>query len=746
MDLFDPVYVQDCAAAIFSSPMPLIGTYVAAASLACSLAMAADVYHGFRNKKRWFPSKFFTLNAATLTLLGVAMKLSLDLSGSMPSFWDQLAKLSSNAFMCTAIGNSMPSIGPMDNKEIVMNVAALVILAITVVVNVCIQLRTTVIYNFLIQHAIVMFFMLFLLLILSFTALTVPITKKYLDKIVSDEEPEDVGRLTIEKLKEDLRKYQMMAETGNPQFVIARSVTSATSGGICFSTALILALTWLGYFKTWPNRLWGFEFVKWEPQGFESNYKWSSIMIAVIQSLGVGIGTISPVYRWLYAVKFKCSGSEGGSKSREDKFKVEDYWIQKLAHWKERPLAFQFGSKNFRKRVHLTKRGLLEFCIGIQIVIVVVSKSVHLFTVFLARKFLSCCRYCEGCRKKFKANDPEDERGSKLDLRRFVLHLEGEEELPLQMMKNNSDATDNLIQMGKKKQPKYFIELLKNFTGIKGIAAFDSDHVPALFSEEPPNCWALPVVTLTTIAIALPNIKNHMVHQLLSGVREGLNYVALVEKNLDKGRNLVSIRNAADILWLEADMFCRWLDEDLQKISLEGKSSKENLGRLSDMAKNIVSEFKTNTNGNLEEKPIDWPVKVIAANSMYRITKTILLELESSSGQTDEDLFAQLSAMIADILGACLTNLPRVISMKCFCSAIEKREESVNRAAHLLGETEEILEMLQQHELSGLSPDQAAYLHEWRALIKQKNPSKFVSMPNNDTASNGSAELSITIE
>ncbi|PSS11527.1 Gastrula zinc finger protein like [Actinidia chinensis var. chinensis] len=721
MDLFDPLYVQDCAAAIFSSPMPLIGTYVAAASLACSLAMAADVYHGFRNKKRWFPCKFFTLNAATLMLLGVAMKLSLDLSGSMPSFWDQLAKLSSNAFMCTAIGNSMPSIGPMDNKEIVMNVAALVILAITVVVNVCIQLRTTVIYNFLIQHAIVMFFMLFLLLILSFTALTVPITKKYLDKIVSDEEPEDVGRLTIEKLKEDLRKYQMMAETGNPQFVIARSVTSAASGGICFSTALILALTWLGYFKTWPNRLWGFEFVKWEPQGFESNYKWSSIMIT-------------------------CSGSEGGSKSHEDMFKVEDYWIEKLAHWKERPLAFQFGSKNCRKCIHLTKRRLLEFCIRIQIVIVVVSKSVHLFTVFLARKFLSCCRYCEGCKKKSKANDPEDERGSKLDLRRYVLHLEGEEELPLQMMKNNSDATDSLIQMGKKKQPKYFTELLKNFTGINGIAAFDSDHVPALFSEEPPNCWALPVVTLTTIAIALPNIENHMVHQLLSGVREGLNYVALVEKNLDKGRNLVSIRNAAGILWLEVDIFCRWLDEDLQKISLEGKSSKENLERLSDMAKNIVSEFKTNTNGNLKEKPIDWPMKVIAANSMYRITKTILLELESSSDQTDEDLFAQLSAMITDILGACLTNLPRVISMKCFCSAIEKREESVNRAAHLLGETEEILEMLQQHELSGLSPDQAAYLHEWRALIKQKNPSKFVSTPNNDTPSKGSAELSITIE
>ncbi|PSS11526.1 ATP-dependent RNA helicase [Actinidia chinensis var. chinensis] len=732
----------------FSAPLPFIGTYVAATSLVCSIAMAADVYHGCRNKKRWFPCKFFALNAATLTLLAIAMKLPVDLSDNMPTAWDQLAKLSGNAFMCTAIGNFMPSIGPMDNKEIFMNIAALGILVITVVVNVCIQLGTAAISDFLIAHVIAMLFMLFLLLILSFTALTVPITKKYLDKIASDEEPKEVGRLTVEELKQDIIKYWMMAETGSPQFVIARSMTSAASGGICFLTALILAITWIklllfGY----PNRLY-FDYNEQmiEFVSDQSDYKWSSALIVVIQSLGVGIGTISPVCRWLYAVKFKCSGSEGGSNSHVDKFKVENYWIEKLVEWKERPLTFQFGSKNCRKCIHLTKRRLLEFCIRIQIVIVVVSKSVHLFTVFLARKFLSCCRYCEGCKKKSKANDPEAKRGSKLDLRRYVLHLEGEEELPLQMMKNNSDATDSLIQMGKKKQPKYFTELLKNFTGINGIAAFDSDHVPALFSEEPPNCWALPVVTLTTIAIALPNIENHMVHQLLSGVREGLNYVALVEKHLDKERNLVSIRNAAGILWLEVDIFCRWLDQDLQKISLEGKSSKENLERLSDMAKNIVSEFKTNTSGNLKEKPIDWPVKVIAANSMYRISKTILLELESSSDQTVEDLFAQLSAMIADILGACLTNLPRVISMKCFCSAIEKREENVNQAARLLGETEEILEMLQQHELSGLSPDQAAYLHEWRALVKRRNPSKFVSTPNNDIASTDSVELSITIE
>ncbi|XVE57673.1 hypothetical protein DITRI_Ditri04bG0108300 [Diplodiscus trichospermus] len=165
----------------FSEPLPWIGIYIAAASLACAVAMAADAIHGFRHRKFWFPSKFFTINATSLTIITVAIKLSVDLNTPMPRGQDQLAKLSSTALICTVMGNSMPSLGTMENKEIFTNIIALAILVITVIVNICIQIGTGVIYVFYEEHAIMMFLMLVLLVVLSFSALIVPTTKHYLE-------------------------------------------------------------------------------------------------------------------------------------------------------------------------------------------------------------------------------------------------------------------------------------------------------------------------------------------------------------------------------------------------------------------------------------------------------------------------------------------------------------------------------------------------------------------------------------
>ncbi|GKA41380.1 hypothetical protein Tco_0733973 [Tanacetum coccineum] len=96
--------------------------YIAIASLVCTLAMAADLLHGLRNKKFWFPCKFFTLNAASITVITVAMKLPVDLTSEMPGDTDQVAKLGSLAFMCTIMVNLMPSLASMDNKTLLANV------------------------------------------------------------------------------------------------------------------------------------------------------------------------------------------------------------------------------------------------------------------------------------------------------------------------------------------------------------------------------------------------------------------------------------------------------------------------------------------------------------------------------------------------------------------------------------------------------------------------------------------------
>ncbi|KAK8538141.1 hypothetical protein V6N12_044278 [Hibiscus sabdariffa] len=133
----------------FSEPLPWIGVYIASASLACALAMATDLIHGFRHWKLWFPCKFFTINATSLTIITVAVKLSVDLNTPMPWGQDQLAKLSSTALICSLY------------------------------INICIQLGTGVIFEFQLEHALIMFLMLVLLVVLSFSALTLPGIKHY---------------------------------------------------------------------------------------------------------------------------------------------------------------------------------------------------------------------------------------------------------------------------------------------------------------------------------------------------------------------------------------------------------------------------------------------------------------------------------------------------------------------------------------------------------------------------------------
>ncbi|GKF78812.1 hypothetical protein Tco_0234380, partial [Tanacetum coccineum] len=118
----DHEYYADYQGKVYSQPMVWIGIYIAIASLVCTLAMAADLLHGLRNKKFWFPCKYFTLNAASITVITVAMKLPVDLTSEMPNYMDQVAKIGSLAFMCMSMVNLMPSLASMDNKTLLANV------------------------------------------------------------------------------------------------------------------------------------------------------------------------------------------------------------------------------------------------------------------------------------------------------------------------------------------------------------------------------------------------------------------------------------------------------------------------------------------------------------------------------------------------------------------------------------------------------------------------------------------------
>ncbi|QHO49505.1 uncharacterized protein DS421_1g14520 [Arachis hypogaea] len=617
----------------FNKPMPWIGIYIAAASLACLIAVTVDLIHGIRGRKFWFPCRYFCLNATSLTIIGVALKLSVDLNTPVPQRHDQLAKLSSSALICTIIGNSMPSLGVTDNKETMMNVVAMGILVITMIVNICIQFVTGVIYVFWVEHAIIMLLMLILLMTMFSSAVAIPKMKHYLElKYEMNEEAlkesanqveeakAEANNQVINSLREELMRFWMMAHTSSPQFVLGRSVTCTASGAFCLLSTMALAEAMLRSYLM-P---WSFRFCTGH-----SDYKWSTIMILIVQVAAVAIGC------------------------------------------------------NFFRKLK--------------------SKFSHSVSSI--------------------SSGTESRTNAKFDLRRFVLHLEGEEELVGVMMKDNRDATNHWFQAGEKKEPKHVIELIEKCSileGFKGVVAFDSDQVPHLHCAEPPNSWSLPLVTLASIIVAIPNIDRCKVRNLIDALNEGLPYVKFIENNLDKEGKLIKVRTAAEIIWLGVDLYQKWHDVDLYKLSLQSESPKETLEKLSEAAKIRYHKFKAKYNHIcIRVSPSSWPIKILSSNSMYRISQATLLNHECMKDHSSERLFEALKGMICDILGACLTNLPHVISTKCLNSAIEEREDSVRYSVHVLGKTKKIIEMLEKRAFPVLDFGKGTNIEDWRLMHKQ---------------------------
>ncbi|XP_073121355.1 uncharacterized protein [Henckelia pumila] len=643
--------------------MAWIGLYIAAASAVCVISMALDAFNsGFRTKRLWLPCKYFSLNAFSLTLLTVALKLPVDLTTYMSGVDDKITKFSGLALLTTAIGNFMTAMASMDPNEILLNLSALGILIVcTVSVNVW----------------------------------------------------------------ADRGSEQILGDGSNWKLPVCD--VCGTSGLMCLLMALTLVETHIQTHIVYNVGYGGTS---------TSSYKWSIQYIMIIQAAGVALGSIAPVSRWFMAARFK--SSKIGDKRFKDEFKIEAYWTHKLVEWRESPLPLQIHHFRCRKVLHGAKRLLLNVAIRIQILVVLVSKLVLLISAKVDAKIFFFFHHIKKLRAcAFGRSNDTTRAGSRVvmeqDLSQYVLLLEGEPELPQNTLANICSELDKLIHKGKKQQPKKLIELIEKSVSFNGVREFDSNEVPSLHSQEPPHSWSLAVVTLTSVAVALPNISNHKANWLLTAVSEGLSFVKNIETTFDTKKEFLYIRNAADVTWLEVELYQTWQDNALRETSFGDRTCGETLQELSLKAEKAVVDFKNSLTDSRMENPQNWPVKIIAANAMYRITRTILLA--PSNHQTDEQLLEKLSVIISDILAACLTNLSRVITMKCHNDSSKEREENVSQAAILLGESEHILEILEHHQSPGLDPDKAAYMEEWRASILASNDETGIQQINGEHVS-----------
>nr|GEY95734.1 hypothetical protein [Tanacetum cinerariifolium] len=236
----------------------------------------------------------------------------------------------------------------------------------------------------------------------------------------------------------------------------------------------------------------------------ESCYKWSTTMVLISQTIEVGIGTISPTVRWFMAINFSCL--KKAKKAHGRQIGVEKYWIKKLLLLQMKPLDLNICGWHGRKLAHKAKY--------------------QIFSIY--------------------NNDSKvvSQHGPDMNLSRFVIHLDGEDELVDLMMKNNGDATAHWIKIGENQKPKNLVELLEKvdsslaFTGAKD---FDSDKVPSLGPSEPP------IVGLSLIA--------------------------------------------EEIIWSEVELDGRWLEVDLNEMALQGKGVKETIKALSDILKEKFTEY-----------------------------------------------------------------------------------------------------------------------------------------------------------
>ncbi|KAJ9554760.1 LOW QUALITY PROTEIN: hypothetical protein OSB04_009374 [Centaurea solstitialis] len=707
----------------FSKPMLWIGIYIAIASRFCILPMGADLLHGLRTRKLWFPCRYFRLNAFSLCVIGVAMKLPVDLNNPMPGHVDKAAKFVSMAFMCTTMANLLPSLSTMDTNELVANIIALGVFTITVVVNICIQIKTGVLkYSNLTQllsddvgmywyeeihyswvQIIYVVMLLMQLFIHICSSLAILKSKEMLESqyqaghesCLKDQELQQQGRLSVEKLKQHVSNYWIMAATGSPQFMTACSATTSASGVICALSIVLLVFTML---ILRPNIA-----------KYDSDYKWSVSVILITQLTGIVLGSIAPISRCFASLGFKLSNKWIWSHIKV--FKVERYWTEKLYDLKRSSIPFPFRCRNFKI---VTRR--------FQKAVVVACKMIGLVPIL----FVIGVLYCFHCWKRLKAmlgasgillgKRPEQLEQNKV-LSRYVLQLQDDMELAERTLKAISKSVNRVIKKAERQQSNNLMKLLEKSRGFEGVGKYNNDHVPPLLAEEFLDCWSLPLVTLTTIAISLPNIQNHIVDSLLCSVSEGLVYAALVEESLNAMDDYLSIQKAAELSWRELKAHHKWLGNKLHKLLLKQIQQMRFFNGSGIRLKTWSLSMDIGGRGD------DSIYKSISANSMYRITETIMLYHHANIEEViQEELFEQLSSMISDILAACLTNLPRVIAIKCHTSVIEKREKSVYAAARLLGETTHIINSLEDRELPNLKPKELAFIDKWRAYFKHPFP------------------------
>ncbi|KAK9111380.1 hypothetical protein Scep_018899 [Stephania cephalantha] len=288
----------------YSSPMPVIGLYIAAATSVCFILILLDIIAGFRSKKQWLPCRFFSLNSVTLSLLSIVAKLPVDLTTTMPSPEDQLSKLTSTTLICICMGFLMPSLGISRPSECSTDMTALCILVITIAINICIQLRTRVILLFRVEHIIILCCMLLLLIVLVCSAYDINRQKGVL--VNQNKELFTKGSGSMFKR---LKLCYLYGYDSNPQIELCRDIDYALVAILCLFSLIVLGQATFRSLVLKETTLC---------HGLVSDYKWSIWITIATQIATSVIASIGATFRWFTLARHMDRGTMGINWPKKD--------------------------------------------------------------------------------------------------------------------------------------------------------------------------------------------------------------------------------------------------------------------------------------------------------------------------------------------------------------------------------------------------------------------------------------------
>lgn len=181
----------------------------------------------------------------------------------------------------------MPSLGTIQESESHTNLLALSIFVITVTVIICIQLATGVIYSFIVEHAIILFFMLTLMVLLWISAFIV----NDHEGSRSERKKNLIKKGPDESLLQRLQVCFLYGYHSNPQVRLCTIVMCGSVSLICIACVVIIAEVLFRSFVFEDNR--------------DSAHEWSIGIVVGTQLLTILVVCFSMGCRWLTFVKSK---------------------------------------------------------------------------------------------------------------------------------------------------------------------------------------------------------------------------------------------------------------------------------------------------------------------------------------------------------------------------------------------------------------------------------------------------------